>query len=147
MQQKFDVSGKSVVTVNPGAFLNFYFTSGTGSMKITKNLSYIFGPGEWGFSIKKDNPDKDVDYSLSKHTIQFSKNGISYKWKEDDVYVVNHSSTDDFQIKVITTNKCETKTIKIEGMITAVIFITTHDLWCWLDYWGSWSPGFFRDVD
>jgi len=120
MTQKFNIEQKSIVTVNPGSLINYYFTSGTGSVKITKNLSYIFGPSEWGISIKKEPSNGIFDYSLSKHMINISGNGISYKWKEEDVYIDNKHVEDEYQVKVVSTKKCETKTIKTEGIIVGV---------------------------
>jgi len=121
MTQKFNIEQKSIVTVNPGSLINYYFTSGTGSVKITKNLSYIFGPSEWGISIKKEPSNGIFDYSLSKHMINISGNGISYKWKEEDTFIDKENSTDKFQIKLTTTRKCETKTIKTEGLLVVLL--------------------------
>jgi len=125
MTQKFNIEQKSIVTVNPGSLINYYFTSGTGSVKITKNLSYIFGPSEWGISIKKEPSNGIFDYSLSKHMINISGNGISYKWKEEDIFIDKENSTDKFQIKLTTTRKCETKTFKTEGIIFSLVLLFT----------------------
>ena len=101
MQQKFDVSGKSVVTINPGAFMNFYFTSGTGSMKISKNLSYIFGPGEWGISRKVESKDDRFDYTHHKHSIHLSIVELAINGKRKDVRYAFNDSEKNYQIKIL----------------------------------------------
>lgn len=121
MTQKFDIEQKSILTINPGGLINFNYTSGTGSIKISKNLSYIFGPGEWGISLKKDPSCELFDYGLSKHLLSITGKGISYKWQEEDVNILN--TKENFQIKVVSTRKCETKTVKFEGILVAIISI------------------------
>lgn len=121
MTQKFRVEPKAVVTVNPGSLVNFYFTSGTGSVKLTKNLSYIFGPNEWGFSIKKPSQSSEFDYLLTKHLIGLSLKGITYKFMEEEVFIDPNKTTDQYQVKFVSSVTCETKTIKTEGIILAAI--------------------------
>jgi len=125
MTQEFVIAQKSIVTVNPGSLINFNITTGTGSVKITKNLSYIYGPSEWGISLKKEPSSGIYVYSLSKHLVNLSVNGISYKWKEEDIYIDKENSTDFFQIKLTTTRKCVTKTLRTEGIILALILLFT----------------------
>ncbi|MFV1948902.1 MAG: C39 family peptidase [Anaerolineales bacterium] len=121
MTQKFSIEPKAVVTVNPGSLIDFYFTSGTGSVKLTKNLSYIFGPGEWGYSINKPSQNSEFDYILTKHLIGLSLKGITYKFIEEEVFIDPNKTTDQYQVKLISSVKCETKTIKTEGIILAAI--------------------------
>ncbi|NQS90819.1 MAG: C39 family peptidase, partial [Chloroflexi bacterium] len=121
MQQKFKLEQKAVVTVNPGSLVDFYFTSASGSVKLTKNLSYIFGPGEMGISIKKGPDDERFDYSQSKHSIEISLQGWSYKHKKEGVKKDDFLSTKDYEIKQVTTLACETRTMKTEGILLATI--------------------------
>ena len=93
MQQKLDVAPKSVVTVNPGAAANYTITSGTGSVKLTKNLSYIFGPNEWGYS-KKCDKGQTWFYLLVDET--YTKNffnRVNLQIQEEDVAIAEQESS------------------------------------------------------
>jgi hypothetical protein len=128
MEQKLNVETKSVVTVNPGSLIDFKFTSGTGSVKLTENVSYIFGPGEWGYSIKKENSSSPLNYFQTKHLVGLSAKGITYKLIEEKVLIDPNKSTEQFQVKLISTAKCETKTIKLEGiLLTALLSILAFE--------------------
>ncbi len=123
MTQKFRVEPKAVVTVNPGSLINFYFTSGTGSVKITDNLSYIFGPNEWGYSTKELDKDLGFDYINHKHLINVTLQGIAVKYKKEGVIIEEDKKSKDFKIKQVSTLKCETNTIKTEGLLTVGLIV------------------------
>jgi len=117
MKQKLNIEQKAVLTVNPGALINYDITTAKGSVKLGKDISYIFGPGEMGFSLKKYDKESEYDYSVTKHSIQASLRGWAYKFKEEGIWLDQENSTEDFQTKLISTLKCETKTIKTEGIL------------------------------
>ena len=115
MQQKLDVAPKSVVTVNPGAAANYTITSGTGSVKLTKNLSYIFGPNEWGYSKKCDKEKPGFDYSLTKHILKICSTGLTYKYQKKMLRLLNKKSSN-YHVKNMSILSCKTSTIKYEGI-------------------------------
>ncbi len=123
MTQKFRVEPKAVVTVNPDSWIDFVFTSGTGSVKLTKNVSYIFGPNEWGIAIKKEDKDLGFDYINHKHLINVTLQGISVKYKKEGVIIEEERKSQDFRIKQVSTLKCETNTIKTEGLLTIGLIV------------------------
>jgi hypothetical protein len=124
MQQKFNVGQKTVVTVNPDALMNFDITSLSGNIKLGKSIKYTYGPGEWGLSFNHKSNDPDIDYSVRKHSIKLSNKGISYKYKEEEVFTDPNISSDKYQVKVISTKECNTNTVKIEGILLIALSIT-----------------------
>jgi len=119
MEQKFNIEQKAVLTLNPGSLINYDFTTAKGSVKFNEDVSYIFGPGEMGFSIKSNNDEIKYDYSVAKHSIQFSWRGLTYKYKEEGVIV--QKPIDGVHVKFVNTLKCDTKTIKSEGILVLVL--------------------------
>ena len=117
MKQKLNIEQKAVLTINPGALINYDITTAKGSVKLGKKISYIFGPGEMGFSIKKYDKESRYDYSVTKHSIQVSLRGWTYKYKEEGILIRTEDIPTGFQTKVINTIKCDTKTIKTEGIL------------------------------
>ena len=121
MQQKLDVAPKSVVTVNPGAAANYTVTSGTGSVKLAKNCQLYFWTQRVGVSIKNELQYPGFTYSLSKHLLKISLRGISYKNIEEDIFIDPDLSTKQYQIKLVSSKKSVTKTIKTEGIVLATV--------------------------
>jgi len=124
MKQKLNIEQKAVLTINPGALINYDITTAKGSVKLGKNISYIFGPGEMGFSIKKYNRETVYDYSVTKHSIQALLSGWTYKYKEEGVLIDHKKSSEDFRTKLVSTLKCDTKTIKTEGILILALVAT-----------------------
>ncbi|MCJ7715364.1 MAG: hypothetical protein MUO54_02435, partial [Anaerolineales bacterium] len=121
MEQKFNIEQKAVFTINPGSLINYDFTAATGSVKLGKNISYIFGPGEMGFSFKRFQDNPDFDYLQAKHSFQVTWRGLTYKHKEERVIIDKELSSDEYQVKLVGISKCETKTIKTEGVLALVL--------------------------
>jgi hypothetical protein len=120
MKQKLNIEQKAVLTINPGALINYDITTAKGSVKLGKDISYIFGPGEMGFSLKKYDKKSMYDYSVTKHSIQVSLRGWTYKFKEEGILIYTEDTPVGFQKKVINTLNCDTKTIKTEGILVLV---------------------------
>ncbi len=124
MKQKLNIEQKAVLTINPGSLINYDITTAKGSLKLSKNISYIFGPGEMGFSIKNSKEEPMYDYTVKKHSIQASLRGWTYKYKEEGVWIDKKKSSEDFQTKLVSTLKCDTKTIKTEGILILALVAT-----------------------
>ena len=129
MKQKLNIEQKAVLTINPGALINYDITTAKGSVKLGKNISYIFGPGEMGFSIKNFKEVPMYDYTVTKHSIKVSLRGWTYKYKEEGILIRTEDTPAGFQTKVINTLKCDTKTIKTEGiLVLAFVALVGYEL-------------------
>jgi len=119
MEQKLNIEQKAVLTLNPGSLINYDITTAKGSVKLNEDVSYIFGPGELGFSVKNYSKEPRYDYSVTKHSIQITIGGLTYKYKEEGVIV--QKPIDGVHVKFVNTLKCDTKTIKSEGILVLVL--------------------------
>jgi len=119
MEQKLNIEQKAVLTLNPGSLINYDITTAKGSVKFNEDISYIFGPGEMGFSIKGQDDKAGYDYTVTKHSIQITWRGLTYKYKEEGVVV--QEPIDGVHVKFVNTLKCDTKIIKFEGILVLVL--------------------------
>ena len=126
--QDLNIGQKEKVTSNPGSFLDIDVTSGTYTLNPTKNLSIyssIKGGGvTLGVGIKESNITLISDYDVNKHSVSATWRGLSYTARQETVFRVDELSSEEMETQIITTQKCDTKTIKTEGILVAALAAT-----------------------
>ena len=125
VSQKLKGGEKAVVNFNPGGFIDFSITSGNGSVNLLNNLSYLFGPNEYGIKIKDSNQSTGdpYDYENYKHTLSLSINGITYSYKHEGVVIINKDEKKNIEAKLVKTIEYKKTQIKTEGILFLTLAI------------------------
>jgi hypothetical protein len=121
MEQKLNIEQKAVLTLNPGSLINYDITTAKGSVKFNEDISYIFGPGEMGFSRRINSEDPYYDHFQTKHSVKILWNGLTYKYLEEGIYFNENNSLDSIQSKLVSVLKCDTKTLRMEAIIVLAV--------------------------
>jgi hypothetical protein len=125
VRQKLKGGEKAVVVLNPDGFIDFNITSGNGSVDLFSNLSYLFGPQEFGIKIKDSNQLSDdiYDYENYKHTLSLSINGITYSYKHEGIVIINKDENKNTESRLVKTIEYKKTRIKTEGILILTLAV------------------------
>lgn len=80
-----------------------------------------------GVGIKKPGERTPHDYLVDKHSLSATWRGLTHTYRQEGVNIQKELSTEELESKLITNLKCQTKTIKTEGIlaVTGIAVLAT----------------------
>jgi hypothetical protein len=128
--QELNINPKAKITRNPGSFMDIDLTSGTWTMNLGKKISLftsLKGGGlALGVGIKKPGEGTGTphDYLVDKHSLSATWRGLTHTYRQEGVDILKELSTEELESKLIKNLKCQTQTIKTEGILVVVGIVT-----------------------